>query len=45
MITARIRCTLENNTTERREDRYVGAGVHNRLLNIDEIDTLRDRLS
>ena len=45
MITARIRCTVENNMTGRREDRYEGAKVHFRLLNIDEIDTLSDWLS
>ena len=45
MITGRMRCTHKESNTERREDRYVGAGLHIRLLNIDEIDTLNDKLS
>ena len=44
MITAIIRCTLQDNDG-RRHDRFIGAGVHFRIFNIDEIDTISDRLS
>ena len=44
MITAEIRCTLQDGEGIR-YDRYIGAVVRFRILNIDEIDTLGDRLS
>ena len=42
MITARIRCTVEDNDG-RRHDRFIEAGVHFCILNIDEINTLGDK--
>ena len=43
MITARIRCTCQDNDGTR-QDRFIGAGVHFCILNIDEIDTLGERV-
>ena len=44
IITARIRYTSQDNNG-RRHDRFIGAGVHFCILNINEIDNLGDRLS